>query len=252
MQKSPVRDSREHTPSTTGDAAAHLSEPAARPGSMRGHATDNAEIIGAAGGSVPMAVGAYQQPPAVGFDAQFRPAGFEQSVLESLQKAADSLHSDTDTVAHGRRDAGAQSHFSSALYSTTGSSLQPLPHRAVLADNDRDAALSAPARLSEPESGREPGTTDGREDPFLVASPLSSDEESPTTSVATASGAATAQGMATMETFAIAHRSANVASPEDSYESRTVSAAAAACTVSVATAACTVLSSPSSSSRRAL
>ena len=230
MLKSPVRDSREHTPSTTGDAAAHPSEPAARPGSMRGHAIDDAEIVGAAGGSVPMAVGAYQQPPAVGFDAQFRPAGFEQSVLESLQKAADSLHSDTDTVAHGRRDAGAQSHFSSALYSTTGSSL-PLPHRAVLADNDRDAALSAPARLSEPESGREPGTTDGREDPFLVASPLSSDEESPTTSVATASGAATAQEMATMETFAIAHRSASVASPEDSYESRTVSAAAAATTL---------------------
>ena len=225
----------ERTPaSTTGSAAAHPSEPAARPGSMRGHATDDASIRGAAGGSVPMVVGAYQQPPAVGFDAQFRPAGFEQSVLESLQKAADSLLSDTNTVARRRHDAPAQTHSSSTPYSTKGYSLQQpqLPHRAVLAANDRDAAHIAPARLAEPESEPEPVTTDIHGDPFLVASPLSSDDESPSTSVATASGAATVQELATTETSAIAQRSANVVSSEGSYESRMISTAAAATTLS--------------------
>jgi hypothetical protein len=124
-----------------------------------------------------MVVGEYKQPPAVGFDAQFKPRGFEQSVLETLQKANASLLADANNVSYDRRDAGAQMLSSTMHSTTTGSSVRhpPLPHRAVLADNKHEA--NPEPQLKEPDSEQKLVAPESRGDPFLVTSPLSSDDE---------------------------------------------------------------------------
>ncbi len=194
-QKKSVFESADRGAHTTPSSheLAETSEPAAP---LRERIIDGTGVRPVSSAGVPMVVGEYKQPPAVGFDAQFKPCGFEQSVLESLRKANASLLADINTVSDDRRDTGAQTLSPSTMQhpthphnikgspSTTESSVQhpPLPHHAVLASNSHEADTEpdlkkAEVELKETEQKQELATTDSRGDPFLVTSPLSSDDE---------------------------------------------------------------------------
>jgi hypothetical protein len=185
-----------------------------------------------------MVVGEYDQPPAVGFDRQFKPCGFEQSVLESLQKANASLLADTNTVSYDRHDTVAQSLSSSTMHRTTGSSVQhpPLPHRAVLAGNKHEADSQpdlniTELELKETEPEQELMTIESRGDPFLVTSPLSSDDENQNerrvSAVEAAGAAQVVADLSTAESSASMDRSGKSSSPVSSYGSGMVSKTAA-------------------------
>lgn len=252
---------RQRTPVSEGegcsdpaDDVAEESEPARYPDTMRRNPSEGASFRDSAAGEVPMVVGAYDQPPVVGFDAQFKPAGFEQSVLESLHRASASLMPDTNTTASDRLD-NEKTHSSST--SSIAMSLvqqQPLPNHPMVSNNhvispSTSALVTAPASVHGAAISGVETAAKSRGDAFLTASPLSSDDEdqavsslhvaSPVSSddedhvtsrirVAQARGTANVAAAATPETLPSTAGGSKPAAARESIETRAGSTCAAA------------------------